>query len=333
VELAPRIANFQEFSLFSLKMRSTKRGIELYLSGILIYGLGIIIFRLLPYYQRILQPQTQTVLLYLYFSYLIFAPIIYYFRATRYTETKPILFLRGLKRICTRLTMEKEEKTAFLFMLVKLFFLPLLLNFFLSHYQQLWQLLSKEVIHFYPLALTVLFTIDTLIFALGYAFEFKLLNNMVKSVEPTLFGWIVTLICYPPFNTWIGKYILWGASEQVSFWNQELTFVFRIIIIIILFIYVSATIALGLKASNLTNRGIVQRFPYSLIRHPAYTSKVLVWWLTLLPVMSWPFALGIFFWTVIYYFRAITEEKHLSQDPDYQEYCKKVKWRFIPGVY
>lgn len=314
-------------------MRSIKRGIELYLSGIIVYGLGIIIFRLLPYYQRILQPQTQTVLLYLYFSYFIFAPIIYFFRATRYSENKPLLFLRGLRHIFTKFKLEKEEKTAFLFMVVKLFFLPLLLNFSLNHYQQIWQLLSKEVIPFYPLALTVLFTIDTLIFALGYAFEFKLLNNIVKSVEPTLLGWIVTLISYPPFNTWIGKYIPWGANERVLFWNSEITILFRIIIISLLFIYVAATIALGLKASNLTNRGIVQRFPYSLIRHPAYASKVLVWWLTLLPVMSWPFALGIFFWTVIYYFRAITEEKHLSQDLDYQEYCKKVKWRFIPGIY
>ncbi len=314
-------------------MRSIKRGIKLYLSGIIVYGLGIIIFRYWPYYQRILQPQTQTILLYLYLSYLLLAPIIYWFRATRYSENKPLLFLRGIIKFFIRSNLEKEEKVAFLFMLVKLFFLPLLLNFFLSHYYQLWQSLSKETIPFYSLILTILFTIDTLIFTLGYAFEFKLLNNLVKSVEPTFFGWAVTLICYPPFNTWIGQFIPWGASEQILFWNQELTILFRIILLFLLFIYVAATIALGLKASNLTNRGIVQRFPYSIVRHPAYTSKIILWWLALLPVLSWPFTLGLLFWTIIYYFRAITEEKHLSQDSDYQEYCKKVKWRFIPGIY
>ncbi len=34
----------------------------------------------------------------------------------------------------------------------------------------------------------------------------------------------------------------------------------------------------------------------------------------------------------IYYARAITEERHLSRDPEYQLYMKKVPYRFIPGV-
>jgi len=33
-----------------------------------------------------------------------------------------------------------------------------------------------------------------------------------------------------------------------------------------------------------------------------------------------------------YYWRAITEERHLSIDPAYREYCEVVKYRFIPGV-
>jgi len=32
----------------------------------------------------------------------------------------------------------------------------------------------------------------------------------------------------------------------------------------------------------------------------------------------------------IYYMRAMTEEKHLEIDPDYLEYKKKVKYKFIP---
>jgi protein-S-isoprenylcysteine O-methyltransferase Ste14 len=46
-----------------------------------------------------------------------------------------------------------------------------------------------------------------------------------------------------------------------------------------------------------------------------------------------PFAIfGMVFWTVMYYFRAITEERHLMRDLDYQVYCGKVKWRFVPGI-
>ena len=165
---------------------------------------------------------------------------------------------------------------------------------------------------------------------IGYAFEWPRLKNVVKSVEPTILGWVVALICYPPFNSYIGKYIPWGASDHVIFWSPGYTEIFRTLVVILFIIYLWATFALGAKASNLTNRGIVTKFPYSIVRHPAYISKVLTWWVTLLPVMNWKFALGMLFWTVIYYFRAITEERHLKQDPNYILYCKKVKWKFIP---
>ena len=168
---------------------------------------------------------------------------------------------------------------------------------------------------------------------MGYAFEGKRLNNVVKSVEPTLLGWIVTLICYPPFNALIGNYIPWGANDYATLSTPTLTALLRGTSLFLLIIYLWASIALGTKASNLTNRGIVTKFPYSVIRHPAYTGKVLMWWLTLLPFITVPFFFGMLFWTIIYYLRAITEERHLSQDQEYLRYKQKVKYRFIPGVW
>ena len=37
--------------------------------------------------------------------------------------------------------------------------------------------------------------------------------------------------------------------------------------------YALASIALNFKSSNLTNRGIVARGPYAIVRHPAYITK------------------------------------------------------------
>lgn len=42
-------------------------------------------------------------------------------------------------------------------------------------------------------------------------------------------------------------------------------------------IYSRASLALGFKASNLTNRGIVSHGPYKYVRHPAYICKNLAW--------------------------------------------------------
>lgn len=307
------------------------RALYLYLSSAILYGGGILLFHYFPYYQKTLNQQTQKILLYLYLGFLILSPLYYLIFSTKYSTNKPLLFFQGIKNLINKFKLEQEQKVAFLFILVKLFFLPLMINFFIANSKHLLNLLNN--FNFYAFALTFIFTLDTLIFAFGYTFEFKSIKNVVKSVEPTLFGWIVALICYPPFNLWMGKYVPWGASNFVMFWNPTITTIMRVAIIFFLVIYVWASIALGPKASNLTNRGIVTRFPYSVIRHPAYISKNLVWWLTLLPVLGWQFALGMLIWSIIYYFRASTEEKHLSQDPDYVKYCQKVKWKFIPFVY
>jgi hypothetical protein len=59
----------------------------------------------------------------------------------------------------------------------------------------------------------------------------------------------------------------------------------------------SASLSLFTKASNLTNRGIVDWGPYRYIRHPGYLGKNMFWLMTLIPVLvpdkkfpgfSWP---------------------------------------------
>jgi protein-S-isoprenylcysteine O-methyltransferase Ste14 len=310
-----------------------KKAIKLYFANALLYGCGVLLFYFLPYYQRHLSQQTKLTLLYLYIAYLLFSPLYYILFATKYTENKALLIWRSMRKVATRkkLQLAQEEKVAWLFLLVKLFFIPLMLQFFVENIEYLSY--NLQAITWYPLALALIFTLDTGIFTFGYLFEARQLNNVVRSVEPTLFGWIVALISYPPFNSFVGRYVTWGANDYVAFWNPTLTIVMQVIIVILFSIYLFATFALGTKASNLTNRGIVTKFPYSVIRHPAYICKMTVWWLTLLPVMSWTFAFGMVFWTVIYFFRAVTEERHLLQDQDYKQYCKKVKWKFIPGIF
>lgn len=316
---------------------STTRALQLYCSSLIVYTAGILLFRYLPYYKTTLSPLTQNTLLFLYGGYILLAPFYYWLTTHPHTTNKPWLFLQAISKYISSLlqtkptpSLEKEEKVAVLFILVKVFFLPLMLNFFFSNFNHLLYL--KDNFAWYPFFLTLVFALDTLIFAFGYTFEFRSMNNLVKSVEPTLLGWIVALISYPPFNGIVGSSIPWGANDYATFGSTMSTSIVRTLLCFLLLTYLWATFALGAKASNLTNRGIVTKFPYSIVRHPAYISKNLIWWITLLPFLNWQFALGMAFWSCIYFLRAITEERHLSQDPDYLEYRKKVRWRFIPYI-
>ncbi len=98
------------------------------------------------------------------------------------------------------------------------------------------------------------------------------------------------------------------------------------------FVYVWASVALGYKGSNLTNRGIVSSGPYRYFRHPAYVSKVSVWVLSAVYFGKMNIALVLTL-LIIYGLRAWTEERHLSADPEYLDYKKKVPWMFFPRVF
>jgi protein-S-isoprenylcysteine O-methyltransferase Ste14 len=232
-----------------------------------------------------------------------------------------------------------------LFLLVKIFFTPLMINFFFNNYfsvkEQIGALGGVDTLFsvhgfnafLYPFLLSLIFLADTLYFSFGYMLEAKFLKNNIRSVEPTILGWAVALVCYPPFNEFYGRHINWYANDMVSFGTDTATFIIRGFITLFLLIYLGATLALGTKCSNLTNRGIVTKGPYAVIRHPAYMCKNLAWWITIIPVMSVGAFISMLSWTVIYYLRAITEEKHLMKDPEYQSYCRKVKYRFLPYIW
>jgi protein-S-isoprenylcysteine O-methyltransferase Ste14 len=314
-----------------------------YFLNLILIWLVFIFYKTFPYYNEFLRQDTLKTILYLSLAYTLFGFFYYLFIPhTKIKETKGALIFKALKN---PKKIEKQEKTAMLFVIVKIFFLPIMLNFFfgnfnafkyqlsnISNISSLFTISSFNLILF-PALLTLIFLIDTLWFSFGYAFESKHLKNEIRSVEPTILGWIVAIACYPPFNSFVVNYTNWYANDYVLFSSDILTFIIRIIIIFLLLIYVGATLALGSKCSNLTNRGIVSRGPYSIIRHPAYISKNLAWWITIIPIASWSAIISMAIWSFIYHLRTITEERHLNQDQEYILYKSKVRYRYIPGIY
>jgi|SRR3989344_1650723 len=343
------------------KARNTIKKLKGYfLNLILIWG-AFLIYKFNDYYREFIMAETKTAILYLTLSYTILALPFYLISPyEKLKDSKGLLVFRAIKKIALGTTrylanirssyksfpkIEHQEKTAILFIFVKLFFLPLMLNFFFSNLNNViankeiitnfFSLFSVESFNYtlFPFLLSLIFMIDTLYFAFGYIFEANFLKNKVRSVEPTIIGWAVALVCYPPFNTAFNSSVGWYANEYITFESETAIFALRSFLLLLLLVYLSASLALGTRCSNLTNRGIATKGPYAIIRHPAYISKNLFWWITIIPIISWPAVLSASVWSFVYYIRAITEERHLIKDPDYQEYCKKVKYRFIPFVY
>ena len=252
-----------------------------------------------------------------------------------------------------------EEKNSILAWLVKLFFAPLMIMWISSNlsdiinkvyywYSEIW-MFFKSFYYFYNnyIFITIfklIIFIDLLFFTLWYLVESKHLWNKIKSVEPTMLWWVVALICYPPFNWAFDSFVWWYSSDFPTFWNIYIHIILNTIVLISFWIYSRASVSLWLKASNLTNRWIITKWPYKYVRHPAYIAKNISWFIWAFPLIFINIKnldlfnllivlLSISTWWFIYYMRAITEEKHLEMDKDYIEYKKKVKYKFIPKIY
>ncbi|MBR2526643.1 hypothetical protein IKE67_09285 [bacterium] len=263
----------------------------------------------------------------------------------------------------------KQKQSLFLYF-VKLYFGPQFILYSYNHYMDAYRYFNIVKAHFNILSSTnifeylctfvqlnwkrlyyfmfyVLYFIDCFIFAIGYCTELCILKNRIRSVETTPLGLIFCLVCYVPIGNGFWNIVQWDHFDRYVNYSP-ITFVnvfICLISLLALTIYVSASVALFTKGSNLTNRGTVTCFPYNIVRHPAYSTKILGWIIGSIPVVIGIcknentiinlllFLCGAIFLTFIYYMRALTEERHLSKDPDYRAYAKKVKYQFIPGIW
>jgi len=180
--------------------------------------------------------------------------------------------------------------------------------------------------------ISFMFVIDVAFATAGYILTMRPLDSHIRSATPYAAGWTAALICYPPFVLMNEGGVLdyHPGSADWTYWFAGHPWVLGglgAVLVALTGIYAWATIAFGIRFSNLTHRGILTHGPYAWSRHPAYLSKNLFWWLSGLPFLAttgWVEGLRnaaiMACVSGVYYWRARTEERHLGADPAYQEY-------------
>ncbi len=81
------------------------------------------------------------------------------------------------------------------------------------------------------------------------------------------------------------------------------------------------------------NRGVVSAGPYRLVRHPIYLGYLVTHVGFLLTNLS---ARNVAVYAVGYTFQVLrirAEEGLLRTDADYQDYCRRVRYRLLPGIF
>jgi protein-S-isoprenylcysteine O-methyltransferase Ste14 len=186
--------------------------------------------------------------------------------------------------------------------------------------------------------IAIMFLIDVSFATVGYMVTMKPLDAHIRSANPYAAGWAAALICYPPFilmnpggpldyhegTAGSGAWTHWLEGAPLALAGMGL------VLVVLTGIYAWATVAFGIRFSNLTHRGILTHGPYAWTKHPAYLSKNIFWWLATMPFLTVTgnpvdlirncVILAIV--SGVYYWRARTEERHLSADPAYVEYAE-----------
>jgi protein-S-isoprenylcysteine O-methyltransferase Ste14 len=185
--------------------------------------------------------------------------------------------------------------------------------------------------------IAVMFMIDVSFATVGYLLTLKPLDGHIRTANPYAAGWTAALICYPPFALMGGggplDYHVGTLGEDGwAYWLQAWPLATAGIAVLLVFltgVYAWATVAFGYRFSNLTDRGIITNGPYAWTKHPAYVSKNLFWWLATVPMLATTGSMVdairntavLAVVSGVYYWRARTEERHLSADPHYRDYA------------
>jgi protein-S-isoprenylcysteine O-methyltransferase Ste14 len=222
---------------------------------------------------------------------------------------------------------------------VKGFFLAFMIGIVPGGYRDVlsadFDLIQRDPLALFSWLISLMFVLDVAFATVGYLLTMKPLDAHIRSATPYASGWAAALICYPPFIMMgdNGPLDYHPGTADWSIWlagHPNLLIMNGVILVFLTAIYAWATIAFGLRFSNLTDRGILTHGPYAFTKHPAYLSKNAFWWLATLPFLTttgnWVDAVrntailamvsGVYFW------RAKTEEKHLSADPAYGDYAQ-----------
>jgi len=326
----------------------------------LLVSLFALVYRFHPYYQRPFFSAFQAILINLYgwFCLLGFFYVWLTYRRRRHVHddfADPGLLALSLVRHSWRAVRSHSwppwqrywrsprVKLLLLLLGVKFFFVPIMIVFLAGHVTEAYRLWQQSPPSAWGLewmnwrmsiAYQLIFVCDTAVALVGYGFESLWLNNKTRSVDRTWSGWIVCLMCYPPLNDVSSLYLPLAEGGNMLGFSSMTLVLLRGLSLAFFAIYLWATLALGVRFSNLSNKGVVACGPYRWVRHPAYLCKNLAWWMEKLPTMAgFHNVLPLLAWNLVYVLRGLTEERHLRADPAYRMYCERVRYRFIPGVW
>ncbi len=249
----------------------------------------------------------------------------------------------GQFRVIGRRLASKSYKRIYLMAIIRIHYIPIMfeqvyngLNGVTTVLQQAefqWNIVTTVLI-----ATPLVWAIDANNGGIGYFWESWFTKSRFREIDLHPWHWIVVLMCYTPFLGLAVKFVPFPSLPSDSarlISNGTVNFAIETVLLIFLVLYVLSGSALNFSTSNLCYKKIQTRGPYAIVRHPATSFKLLYFFLGFFRYRAaYNFAgfLCYIVWVTVYICRALVEEDFLKKFPDYRNYMKKTRYRFIPRV-
>ena len=162
-----------------------------------------------------------------------------------------------------------------------------------------------------------------------------LFGKRIRQVDFTLAGWITNGACYPLLGVAMLR-LVWPRPGPDPVVVGGFCGGFLLVVgLLANLAYTSAIWTMGTKFGVMTDKGLVTRGWFRVVRHPCYTFEVAMF-LTLeasglTTWHEWVGALSIGF---LYWLRSEREDAFMAaSNPDYARYREAVPYRYLPGVW
>lgn len=351
--LVSMLGDKQKYRKRSFKQAIVK-GIGRYIYWGLILTSVIWFYRLHPAYNEV-TPNTQVFLEHFFYAFAVLGlPYFYLEEKYRYCQDNvmadPYLKMRLLMRCLLRKDFQRFRRRLFsrrsrgvlLAWILRVHYLPIMVE---QVYYGITVLTKSSEPWGYSLASVVVMVtalawlIDSNNASIGYFWHSAFTKTRFRQIDPHPSHWIIVLACYPPFIYLVNKYFAvfpyLPEDSQSIINNAGVNTAIDLILLASLVLYMLSGCTLAFSYSNLCYKKIQTKGPYRLIRHPATAFKMIFFTLgfyRFAPAYTALWFAFYVFWMSVYIGRALVEERFLRRFPDYREYMKKTRYRFVPGI-
>lgn len=162
----------------------------------------------------------------------------------------------------------------------------------------------------------------------------------------SVFLLVATMVTRAPPKRLTSNPLFWVLTFVASYWGLLTAsfarhgtpiaplWVSDTLAILALVIVAYARVSLGRNIGLVpAQRALVVHGAYGYVRHPIYTSNLVLYLGFALHSFSAINVLLITMGGAWWVIKSLVEERFLSEDPEYRVYMSKVRWRWIPGLF